>query len=794
MKILLSWIKNFIQTPAPISEIINALTGLGLEVEKTSTREFYFSGVITAEIESVDVHPTCSELYIIKVSDGHQLYKVISSSKNCKAGEIIAFAPTGARITDPLTDKCTIIVKKDFNGIMSEGMFVSEKDLYLSENNTSLIYLPQDTPIGIDLSSVLDDIVIDLSITPNLGHCMSIYGVARELASVLHGSILKKLVPLKISEAFPRSKTSPQIIHCSPDGCYSYYCRKVSNVVIAPSPSWLQTRLRLCGIRPINNVIDVTNYVMLEIGQPMHAFDYDTIVGNNLYIEITNKEESFQALNEKTYTISPGALVIKDIEKTLSIAGIIGAEKSSVNDTTVNVLFESAHFNPSLVRKVSKSIRLRTEGSARFERGIDPNMPAFAIDYAVALLQSITQATCESEIVCSINKEFVPKQISCRKERIGQILGIKINSHEILSLLSALHMTAIEKSDGWLITVPTFRQDLQTEIDIIEEIIKIHGFHKIPVMLPKFRIPEAHTHNATYRFIRNLRHILSGQGLCEFITSDLISSKIAKQTHAVLPDLRPISVLEPSSIDQSTLRTSILPSLLQSVRYNFDYGVSDIAAFEIGKIYYQKGTQFKERESLGILLTGNYGSEESSFFILKGILENLFIKVRCPYIFDEANVSIFHPGRNANIFSREQLIGIIGEIHPSFCNFFDIQERLYFCEINVEILATHCKDHSKMSPLPLFPGSNRDWTITVPSKTPLAIVMNAIEVISSTLLKKYEFLYLYESDSLGPEKKTFTFRFHYRCDTYTVNQETVDEEHNRIINQITEDLGAVLKS
>lgn len=794
MKILLSWIKNFIHTSTPISEILNALTGLGLEVEKTSSREFYFSGVITAEIESAERYPTCPELSIIKVSDGHQLHTVISSSKNYKLGEIIAFAPIGAHIINPLTDKCTVIGKKDFNGIMSEGMFVSEKDLYLSEDNTCHIYLPQDTPIGIDLSSVLDDIVIDLSITPNLGHCMSVYGVARELASVLPDSTLKKFVPSKICQSFSISKTPPQIMHCNPDGCYSYYCRKLSNVVIAPSPSWLQTRLRLCGIRPINNVIDVTNYVMLEIGQPMHAFDYDTIAGNNLYIEITNKEESFEALNQKNYIIPSGALVIKDIEKTLCIAGIIGSQNSSVKDTTVNILFESAHFNPSFIRKVSKAMRLRTESSSRFERGIDPNMPAFAIDYAVALLQSITKATSESEVVYTINKEFVPKQICCRRERIGQILGIKISSHEILSLLSALHMTVIEKSDGWLITVPTFRQDLQTEIDIIEEIIKIHGFHKIPVMLPKFRIPEAHTHNVTYRFIRNLRHLLSGQGLCEFITSDLISNRIAKKTHSVLPELDPISVLEPSSVDQSTLRTSILPSLLQSIRYNFDYGMSDIAAFEIGKIYYQKGTEFKERESLGILLTGNYGSEQSSFFVLKGILENLFAKVRCPYAFHEGNISIFHPGRNANIFSREQLIGIIGEIHPSFCNFFDIQERLYFCEINIEIIAVHCKDHPQMSPLPLFPGSNRDWTITVPSKTPLAIVMNAIDTIPSTLLKKYEFLYLYESDSLGPEKKNFTFRFHYRCDTYTVNQETVDEEHNRIIRQVTENLLPVLKS
>ncbi|MGL4348464.1 MAG: phenylalanine--tRNA ligase subunit beta [Chlamydiales bacterium] len=794
MKILLSWIKNFIHTSAPISEIINALTRLGLEVEKTSTRQFYFSGVITAEIESVQPHPTCSELYIITVSDGHQLYKVISKFKDCKIGKIIAFAPIGARITDPLTEKCTITAKKEFNGVMSEGMFVSEEDLHLSKDKTSIIYLPQDTPVGIDLSSVLDDVQIDIGITPNLGHCMSIYGVAREVASVLQGSTLKKLVPSKIHESLPRSKTSPQIMHCSADGCYSYYCRKLSNVVIAPSPSWLQTRLRLCGIRPINNVIDVTNYVMLEIGQPMHAFDYDQIAENNLYIEIINNEELFQAFNEKSYTIPAGTLVIKDIEKTLAIAGIIGGEKSSVKDTTVNILFEAAHFNASLIRKMSKAIRVRTESSSRFERGIDPNMPAFAIDYAVALLQSITEATCKSETVCSINKEFVPKQIFCRTERIRQILGIKINSHEILSLLSALYMTVIEKSDGWLITVPTFRQDLQTEIDIIEDIIKIHGFHKIPVMLPKFRIPEAHTHNPTYRFIRNLRHILSGEGLCEFITSDLVNSKVAKQTHSVLPDLYPISVLEPSSIDQSTLRTSILPSLLQSIRYNFDYGLSDIAAFEIGKIYYQMGTQFKERESLGILLTGNYGSEQSSFFILKGILENLFTKVRCPYVFREGNTSIFHPGRNANIFSREEPIGMIGEIHPSFCNFFDIQERLYFCEINVESIAIHCKDHPKMSPLPAFPGSNRDWTITVPSMTPLAIVMEAIGMIPSNLLKKYEFLYLYESDSLGSEKKNFTFRFHYRCDTYTLNQQSVDEEHARIINQVIGNLGAVLSS
>ena len=280
------------------------------------------------------------------------------------------------------------------------------------------------------------------------------------------------MVP-KIEESLPRSKNSPQIMHCNPDGCYSYSCRKLDNVVITSSPSWLQTRLRLCGIRPINNVIDVTNYVMLEIGQPMHAFDYDQIEENKLYIEISDREEIFHALDEKTYSIPPGTIVIKDIKKTLAIAGIIGGKSSAIKDTTVSILFEAAHFNPNLVRKMSKAMHLRTDSSTRFERSIDPNMPAFAIDYAVALLQSITQATCSSETVYRVNKEFIPREILCRRERIGQVLGIKINSHEILSLLSALHMKVLEKKEGWLITVPTFRQDLQTEIDIIEEIIKV---------------------------------------------------------------------------------------------------------------------------------------------------------------------------------------------------------------------------------------------------------------------------------------------------------------------------------
>lgn len=792
MKILLSWIKNFIHTSVSTSEIIDALTGLGLEVEKASSRTFHFCGVITVEIESIQAHIAFPELYVITVSDGHQLYKVISKSKLHVIGEIVAFAPSSSRITDPLTGECMIISKKAFNEVMSDGILVSEKDLHLSEDNTNIICLPQDTAPGIDLTCVLDDIQIDISITPNLGHCMSIYGIARELASVLHPSVLNQLMVPKIEESLPRSKNSPQIMHCNPDGCYSYYCRKLDNVVITSSPSWLQTRLRLCGIRPINNVIDVTNYVMLEIGQPMHAFDYDQIEENKLYIEISDREEIFHALDEKTYSIPPGTIVIKDIKKTLAIAGIIGGKSSAIKDTTVSILFEAAHFNPNLVRKMSKAMHLRTDSSTRFERSIDPNMPAFAIDYAVALLQSITQATCSSETVYRVNKEFIPREILCRRERIGQVLGIKINSHEILSLLSALHMKVLEKKEGWLITVPTFRQDLQTEIDIIEEIIKVHGFHKIPVMLPKFRIPEAHTHNPIYRFIRNLRHILSGEGLCEFITSDLVSSNIAKQTHSVLPDLHPISVLEPSSSDQSTLRTSILPSLLQSIRYNFDYGVSDISAFEIGKIYYQEGINFKERESLGILLTGNYGSEQSNFFILKGILENLFAKVRCPSTFRSGNNSMFHPGRNANIFTGEEHIGIIGEMHPTFCDFFDIHERLYFCEINIESIAMHCKDHPQMSPLPAFPGSNRDWTVTVPSNVPLAVVTNAIDRISSNLLKKYNFLYLYESDSLGPKKKNFTFRFYYRCDTYTVNQKSVDEEHARIISQIMINLDTIL--
>jgi len=796
MKVLLSWLKEFLKTDAAVSQIEEFLTLAGLEVEKVEPTEFSFSGVVVGEVLNVSPHPEADKLRIAKVSDGKEEFQVVCGASNCREGMLTAFAKIGANLTDQESGKIWKIKKAKLRGVESLGMLASEVELGLPETVAGIMELPIDTPIGVHLDSLFGDVIFDIFLTPNLGHCMSVFGVARELSSLLPSSKLhfpSKPVHDELGEPIEK-KISVHIEE--EEQCFAYHCAFIENVQVGPSPKWLVDRLTQCGIRSINNVVDVTNYVMLELGQPLHAFDYDQIEGKKILVRESKTGEKLTTLDHVQRTLPPHTLVIADVKKTLAIAGVMGGEDSSVTENTKDILLESAHFNPKIVRRVSKTLNLRSDSSTRFERGIDSNLPHFALQYATHLILQIAGGKVAKGIVTKKTQEFPQKKILCRLERIHKILGVALSLSEVEEIFQSLQMQVTRRHQSLEVSIPSFRNDVEHEIDLIEEVARVYGYNNIPKNSPKFRLGNQLNH-PMFDFQKKIRSYFLQAGLQEFISCNLISPAQSKVIEEAFPHLSSAAVLHPSSVDQSVLRISLLPSLLHSLKVNFDQRNFSISAFELGKIHYQKEQSFQEKDSLGVMLTGRphpYHFEdpkdlEVDFFTLKGIVENLFLQIRLSdYTIKPFQNPLFHPQRQTEILHQDRRIAVMGEIHPSVGEQFGLNRRIYFAELDVDALLQLTPKDYTMTPLPSFPGSDRDWTITLKSDVPLQAIIDAAKNSSSHLLHDCQILYLYESEKLGKDRKNATFRFYYRSDKKTIDQETVDKEHTRISKQILHDL------
>ncbi|GAB4186213.1 MAG: phenylalanine--tRNA ligase subunit beta [Simkaniaceae bacterium] len=794
MKILFSWLKEFLDTNADISQIEKTLTLSGLEVEKVYPSEFSFSGVVVGEIIKVSPHPEAEKLSVALVSDGKEEFQVVCGAPNCREGLLTAFAKVGAVLADPASKQVRKIKKAKLRGVESFGMLASEKELGIFETHEGIMELPMQTPVGMPLDSLLGDVVFEISLTPNLGHAMSVYGVARELSSLLPSSTLKHPKIPKLPDQGAPIEEKIRVSVEDPDNCYEYNCIALENAAIGPSPKWLATRLESSGIRSINNVVDVTNYVMLELGQPLHAFDYDQIVGKELIIRKSQEGEGILTLDNVDRKLPKQTLVIADKKGPVAVAGIMGGLKSSVSDNTKNIIIESANFNPASIRRSSKALHLRSDSSARFERSIDPKLPQKALAYAADLMEKLTKGKISRGHIHKSTQEFPEKILICRPERIAQILGIHLSIGEIENIFSSLQMRTQMENTYLKVTVPSFRNDIQLEIDLIEEVARVYGYNNIPKAAPKLRLGDLLPH-PMHVFQKKVRHYLLEEGLQEFITCDLISPKESGIVEKAFSHLDSMAVIHPSSVDQSVLRISLAPSMLNSLKINFDQTNFDVSAFEIGKIHFKAEDKPLEKESLGILLCGERAPRhfdrkalKMDFLQLKGIIENLFSKlhINSAKFLKDQNL-LFHPQKQAKICIGGQQIGWLGELHPNIMDYWDMDKRVYFAELDMEALLQLNEKTIKMSPLPVFPGSERDWTVPLPKKEPVGKILELAEAMPSSLLKSCKLIDLYESEK-QPDQKNATFRFFYRSDKKTVQQQAVEKEHERIVHHIAKEL------
>lgn len=645
------------------------------------------------------------------------------------------------------------------------------------------------------IDEVAGDVVLEISLTPNLGHCASVIGVAREISAATQTAYhLPKIV---LSEDL-YSKTTQFIdvaIENNKD-CPRYACRMMRDITMAPSPDWLKNRLELAGLRPVNNVVDVTNYVMLELGHPLHAFDADRLHGKQLKVKDAQKGEKFVTLDAKERTLE-GDLLICDQKGPVALAGVMGGQNSEVTEDTRNILLEAAVFSPAKIRRTSKRLSLLSDASKRFERGSDPHILSLALDRAAMLIQQVAGGKVCAGIVDVTARPFLPRHVTCRLSRLNMLLGTQLSVNEVENLLSRLELTSTwDGEDQFTVAVPSYRNDIQEEIDLIEEVARTYGYHHITKSISLYQSSKI-PHSPVFMFEREMRARLMREGLQEFLTCDLIGPSawdVIYGTHN--PDPSWVKVLNPTSIEQSILRTSLLPGLLQVVKYNWDHQNHAISGFEIGRIHVKQEGQYREQSVAAIVLSGkvrhHHWAEkphDCDFFDLKGILENVLTELRIPITFKQQTLPMLHPGRQAAIFVEEMEIGSFGELHPAVLRRLDVPQTILFAEINLhDVMQVLPIQEAQMQLLPIYPGSERDWTITVADAMPIDEIFKAVEKTPVSFLEKTTLQDIYRSEKLGKGLKNVTLRFFYRDPNKTIAQETVDSEHMHVIENVSKSI------
>ena len=778
MKVPLSWLKKFLPLTETPPEIAARLTALGIEVEAVVGDKVTFSGVVVGKVVEARQHPHADRLRVATVTDGSETFQVVCGAPNCRTGMVTAFARIGAELTEENGNKWKI-KKSKIRDVESCGMLCSRKELQVSEEAEGIIELPEETPLGMDVAGVVLDPVFELSITPNLGHAQSVWGVVRELAASYKW---QAQFPQVIVRETANEKIDVETSHL----CPRFSCCIVKNVHVAPSPAWLQARLISSGLRPVNNLVDAANYVTLELGQPLHIYDYDTMAGD-LRVHATVAPCVVVTLDGVKRDVPPGTLLVSDSKQTLGLAGIMGGASSAVTEKTRNILIESAAFDPAVVRKASRLLDLKTDASSRFDKGIDVANTARVLNQVTALILEITGGEA-CPLVDHYPAPCKARTIPLRPTRAGALLGLHLSENEIIDLLKRLDM---QVDSNWNVQIPSYRNDLHIEVDLIEEIARLYGYANFPRPHPVYSTGTLAS-SPTFLLEQNFRARLLQEGLQECMTCDLISPDEISRTQEVgMANDVCLRVLHPRSQDLSVLRTSLLPGLLQVAHHNFNHGEENLALFEIGRVHFKKEDAIFEPSCAAILLTGlsrpshfDRKPHAFDFFDLKGMIENILPSFSLE--FTPSHLHTLHPWRQAEIKLGALTIGTLGEIHPALAAHYDLHNRPLFAELNLSDLLPLISHEKKFTPFSPFPSSIRDWTISLPAPFPyqkLAVLIQAHTRTPFTLI---------DSFTQDENKKNLTLRFVYQSQDATVDAETISRAHEKLIETVAEKLSHLI--
>jgi phenylalanyl-tRNA synthetase beta chain len=795
MKFLLSWLKDYIDINASATEIGKILTSIGIEVDAIEPLSMGFENVVVAAVLDVSKHPNADKLCVATVSDGTDTYQVVCGAPNCRKGIKTALAKVGATLYDR-TGKAFKIKKGKIRDVESSGMLCSEDELLISNDGDGIIEFAEHMQVGADVAELYGDVVFEVSLTPNLGHCMSLVGIAKELSAATEIPFKLPLIALNESTATTASKIKVTVEAQEQAPLYS--CRLVENIELRQTPEWMQKRLKASGVRPINAIVDVTNYVSLEFGQPLHAFDFEKIHGNEIVVKQAAEGEKFISLDSQERVLESSDLIICDRlqdgnTRTIALAGVMGGANTEVSESTRAVLIESAYFDPTAIRRTSRRLALHTDAARRFERVADPSLAMLALDRATALLHAIVGGSICRGAVQESFKVFVDKHIRCRIERLNALLGATLSVGEVENIFTRLGFTSKWDSQGFFdVQAPIGRADINEEIDLIEEVARIYGYDNIPRSKPKYRSSNI-PHAPIFTFEKIVRARLIAVGMQEVMTCNLIGPAMLKVFDTpLMPEDVTVHVLNPTSQEQSILRTSLMPGLLQAAKYNYDHQNHDMSFFEIGRIHFKEEDSYKEESCLAVLLTGKSAPHhwldkphEYDFYHLKGLVEDICGLLGFRSLnFRQSNIPALHSGRQIAICIGSVEVGWMGEVHPHINHRLDMPQRMFFAEINLHDLYRLREPEQKIAELPLYPSSLRDWTITMDKDFPVQPVLDFVKTLELKFFESMVLLDVYASAQLGSQNQNVTFRFVYRDRKKTIAQQEVDDEHAVIVKAI----------
>ncbi len=810
MRVSWKWLNELAEFDSNPEELASLLTMSGIEVEGIESLEKGIKHVKVGLITEITDHPHADKLCIchIKIDEG-QMLTIVTGATNVRPGQKVPVALVGAVL--PGGKK---IKEAKLRGVESSGMLCSAQELGLdadkvpAEQKDGIYILPADVPVGANIIDVLelDDVVLELGLTPNRSDCMGMINVAREVAALTGGKI--NLPHIKKSE---QGGSCAELIKIDIEDSklsQRYVGRIIKDVHIAPSPLWLQHRLMAAGVRPINNIVDVTNYVMMETGQPLHAFDYDTLKGKYIKVRNAAPGEVMVTLDGQQRELTPDMLVIADAERPVALAGVMGGLDTEVTGNTKTILLEAAYFNGASIRRTSLNLGLRSEASLRFEKSVDLEQVNLVADRAIQLMEELGAGKAVDGHVDCYPAPEKKEPISLRLSRINEILGTELTEQMVEDYLTALNMdiTLVEKGK-WSVKIPSYRRDITGEVDLIEEVARLYGYDNIPTTLPCGESTQGRK-TREQKLDYRLRSELAAQGMTEIITYSFINPRHLDwvQIPANHELRETVKIKNPLSEEQGIMRTLLLPGLLDAVQTNLNKRNKNLKLFEVGKVYNSAGFPSdnklpQEKWTLGCIATGNkekswrYGEEEYDFYYLKGSIENLFETLRIDdYVFVKSQeLPWLHPGRTATIEVKGKEVGYIGEVHPLVLENYEIEQKVVAVQLDLDLLMETAQDKLSYKSIGKFPAVTRDLAVVVPEEVEARSVEKLIASVGKKLLVRIKLFDVYRGKQIAEGHKSLAFSLSWQAPDKTLTDEEVNNYHKNIEQVLDKEFGGDIR-
>jgi phenylalanyl-tRNA synthetase beta chain len=800
MRVPVKWLKDYLNITVSPAELANRLTMAGNEVKAVEIIGANWENVSVGQILSINPHPNADRLRLASVQTVQGEQTVVCGAPNIKVGQKIVFASIGAELKDGHTGQTIKLKLAKIRGVESKGMICSEMELGISQSHEGILVLPDDAPIGISLNDYLGDAIIDIDVTPNRPDCLSVIGIARESAALTGNPV--RIPEVKYIQSAIRVEEKISVDIQAPDLCPRYCASLITDIKIMPSPKWMQDRLIACGLRPINNIVDISNYVMLEYGQPLHTFDYDKIRGQKIIVRRANDNENMVSLDGVERKLNSNMLVIADQERAIAVAGVMGGANSEVTDQTNHILLEAASFKPTSIHSTGDNLGLPSESRYRFERGIAPGLTLPALMRASGLIAELGGGRVAQGYVDVYPGKVAAKQIKLSVDKLKKLLGVEFTREQIADTLISLgcEVKNTELPQEFLVTGPYWRSDINIESDLIEEVARIRGFDKIPSKLLAEPLPSMNP-DPIFNLKSEIRMGLVADGFSETLNFSLVGFETLKKLspEQSLPEPLPLRVANPMTADMEYLRINLRSTLLSAFAANRRYEDGSIRLFEVGKVYLPRAKDLPdERDTVCAVMGGlrfamswQDNDKVVDFFDAKGVVEGLFRRKGLKPRFEKGQDASLYPNKQADVFLEDQKIGTVGEVHPGVRIAFDINEPVYILEIDIKALVKFTTVDKSYRVIPKFPSIVRDMALIVDIDTTHEKVKKIIQ--DFPLVEEAQIFDIYSGEPVPSGKKSMAYRISYRSPNHTLQDEEVNHVQEQVLKRLGDELGAVLR-